>query len=73
MIFYNTVDKRYTDLAFSELTLYGAYTFIAGAYIDMYIEIELQSGDSIIFDYIFKNFDIEKFNEILKKLEIYKL
>ncbi len=72
MIFYNTADKRYTDLAFSALASFGAHAFLACVYSGVYTEVELQPGDGIIFDFIFNEFDNIKFNDVLERIEVYK-
>lgn len=74
MIFYNTVDKRWTDLAFKELASYGVYMFLAGIVNDLYTKIEFEYYEQVyVFDVIFNKFDIEKYNDMLSKTEIYKL
>ncbi len=74
MIFYNTVDKRYTDLAFKELASYGIYIFLAGVVIKLYTEVELEDDERFqIFSIVFNKFDIEKYEEMISKTEIYKL
>lgn len=74
MIFYNVADKRWTDLAFKELASYGVYIFLAGIVTKLYTEIELEDDERFdIFTIIFNKFDIEKYNDMLSKTEIYKL
>lgn len=74
MIFYNIADKRWTDLAFKELASYGRYILLAGIVTKLYTEIELEDDERLqIFDIVFNNFDIKKYDEMISKTEIYKL
>jgi len=69
MIYYNTIHKIYIELQFNELASYGFYMFIAGIINNIFTNIELENNEHFeIFNIIFNNFNIKKYNEMELKI-----